>query len=463
MSIILRGHFMLAGDDNKARNPSLSEGEQEQLAELLFSDVQHGTYGPIRKLYKFRDELNGFRDLRANSWVRATEREGILEFQLELHSSMFDFSQGGIQHLVGVLAGDMFDRQSSFGNIREPFVREVDLSTESPDLLNKMWRAGARATANLNEIRRMLALEEDYPLLAFSLKPRFGLDWSSMREITRGVLQVGFQIVEMDTREVPTRATANEFMQMVKIASELDPMKHFSINLSLPPSDALALAEQVVRLRRKPPYVFKVDGTLDGFATMQALRGKYGDDVIITCYPLLRGCMHGRVPREFLNTCLWASGADIIYPGGRPSIGPDLSIDAAKKGFVKATKSYADIVKEGRFMPTIAGGVHLGHLHAFYEVVGPHTGFFLGGAVALHPDGAIAGAALCAKTIHEAVKLRRRRRQTNGLIEDLSDATIKEIDDAVRRSGMPGDPEKCRYTYWSLKEFQDKFPTLFER
>jgi ribulose 1,5-bisphosphate carboxylase large subunit-like protein len=54
-------------------------------------------------------------------------------------------------------------------------------------------------------------------------------------------------------------------------------------------------------------------------------------------------------------------------------------------------------------MPTIAAGVHPGQLQAFYELVGPKVAYFLGGAVALHPEGHVAGAKLCVEVLEAAI------------------------------------------------------------
>jgi hypothetical protein len=39
---------------------------------------------------------------------------------------------------------------------------------------------------------------------------------------------------------------------------------------------------------------------------------------------------------------------------------------------------YHEIVKEGWPMPTIAGGVYAGELHAYYELLGPDVAYFVG-------------------------------------------------------------------------------------
>jgi hypothetical protein len=58
-----------------------------------------------------------------------------------------------------------------------------------------------------------LQLKEGEPLLAFSLKSRFGFSPEGVKQITLDVLRAGFHIVELDTRNL--RLTNDDLGQAV--------------------------------------------------------------------------------------------------------------------------------------------------------------------------------------------------------------------------------------------------------
>src|SRR5262249_2393196 len=47
--------------------------------------------------------------------------------------------------------------------------------------------------------------------------------------------------------------------------------------------------------------------------------------------------------------------------------------------------------KRGWPLPSVAGGIHPGMFHVVLELLGPRLAFFVGGGIALHPKGPVAG------------------------------------------------------------------------
>lgn len=90
---------------------------------------------------------------------------------------------------------------------------------------------------------------------------------------------------------------------------------------------------------QKPPVVIKIDGGLDGISACQTVRQKYNSEgkfsPIITCYPLLRKQLDNRITGDFFIKALALSGADIIYPGGRPNLGSSGGLGASASGALK--------------------------------------------------------------------------------------------------------------------------------
>jgi len=88
-------------------------------------------------------------------------------------------------------------------------------------------------------------------------------------------------------------------------------------------------------------------------------------------------------------------------------------------------------------MPTYAAGVHPGHLHACYELLGPDVAYFLGGSIALHPKGPGAGAKLCVDVLGEARNRARHARDGDKPYgAALSARLITEIE-SYKINGLP--------------------------
>jgi ribulose 1,5-bisphosphate carboxylase large subunit-like protein len=135
------------------------------------------------------------------------------------------------------------------------------------------------------------------------------------------------------------------------------------------------------------------------------------------------------VPTDFLNLAFAASGADVMYPGGRAKIkDEERNYEAADQNLIEASrKKYRSHLDDLKFIPTVAGGITPGQLHIFYELYGPNVSFFLGGAVALHADGPGAGARLCKHILNFAADFRDRHPEAGQEIESIPASLQKEI------------------------------------
>jgi len=370
---------------------------------------------------------------------------------LRVNAAQYQMDQGGLQHLLGVLAGDLFFLRIPGFKIADFQVTDVDLPTSSVASLEAHFRKEAYTT---KRIRAAFDLSEDEPLMAFSIKPRVGLKREALREIVLGVLEAGFQIAEFDTRYLDASQEDIEFI--IKLASEAEKIggtkriTRLSPNLSFSAPMAIDICK-VFRTSSNWPYVVKVDGGFDGFSTIQALRQSFkGTEApIITCYPLLRDQMNSRIPRDFFIRALALSGADIIYPGFSPSVGGGTrQLGAAEITAVSsATKRYAGFVQQGWPLVTLAGGVYAGQLHCLYELVGPNVAFFLGGAVALHKNGPLQGADLCVRVVRKAAELHAREPKD---VRDLPGKLIEEVEAAYEK---PPGSDLGTLSYFSPKDF----------
>lgn len=337
------------------------------------------------------------------------------EFELKLADDLFPPGHGGAQHLFGILAGDLL--QFTLPPITMRKVEVVDLKL--PEVWWTAQNAAFRdnASNSVAEVRRQFGIEDGMPFLAFSFKPRVGFRIDALEEVARSVLDAGFNLVELDTRFLPGDDQLEQLHEIAVRLAEHGHRSHvgrFSINLSLPPDLLLKHVEKLCR-NVCPPVVLKIDGGLDGMSGLQAVRRQglkdaNGSFPIITCYPLLRSTLARYVPADVFIDALGSSGADILYPGGRPDLGNMLrSLGGPEEAsHARAVARYRRFVSRGWPMPSIAGGIYAGQLQAFYELLGPDVAWFLGGGIALHRDGPKAGAHLCVKIAKESAELRAK-------------------------------------------------------
>jgi len=364
-----------------------------------FGEFAQAVFGPENDRFK-----DGFKSIEEDSarirpeYDAADLDKGILPFRLELNAKYFLNLQAGLQHLVNVLCGDLFGR--ALLDIRgQVQVRGVDLGQ-----VGKTFETHYRQRSNdIKGIRSKFKLDDaeaiygsrnarlKLPLLAFSVKPRNGLDRITFKRIAIGVLKAGFNLVEVDVRNIDfwDEQWRDTYHEVAKVALGITShVARFSLNLSAPGNIALDMASKFADLHNgSGPWVVKVDGGLDGLSTIQALRTMFVDrQPIITCYPILDSVLTPRIGASTFRDMLIASGVDIIYPGGAPRIGSGdyVDIEHAERGY----RNYWKLITRGWPMPSIAGGVHAGQLPTYYEMFGPNIAFFIGGGVAAHRNGA---------------------------------------------------------------------------
>lgn len=410
--ICIRIHFEVLDGTKQAA----SADEAYKVAEQVNADALFGTFFEFdwkewdARMARRPEELSTF---TFNEQPIDADR-GRYEFTLALNSELFPPEMGGLSHLIGVMTGDLFNFVLPPLTVKNFEVREI----VAPDQWISKHKEAFRSKANdIASVREQLKVEPELPLLAFSFKPRVGFHLQALRDIAIAVLDEGFSIVELDTRFLPLdRKHLEELKNLALEVSEKTKNKNgrLSLNFSLP-SDILLEELESYLAMMPPPVVIKIDGGIGGFDAIQAVRRRglcdsAGSPPIVTCYPLLRSAFGKLVPPDNILEGLMYSGADIIYPGRRPDLGTmRRSLDGTTNASViKAINRYRRFSNEGTFMPTIAGGIYAGQLHAYYELLGPNVAWFLGGGVALHKDGPREGAKLCMEVARAAAENRAK-------------------------------------------------------
>ncbi len=444
--INIKGRF-----DYTKSNERPSENDVHALLRQIKNDAVYGTFAELPEYWNDKFEKP---NIDLVKYKLTQESSLIFNFELFITESLFRVKPAGFQHLIGVLGGDLFDVKHSVTVTITDIVLPDSMLTEA-DLAFRNGRAHT-----IDDVRHAFNLKDDEPLLAFSFKPRNGLRYEALEDITLKVLEVGFHIVELDTRNLNLQES--DIGQLVSLSQKASKVgrKHvtrFSPNLTLPSHLVVDIVKRFVEVQRDP-VVIKVDGGLDGISSVQAIRGsllKRSDGTqsspVITCYPLFRRQLANRISEDFLIDTLSLSGVDIIYPGSRPSLPSGArELDAANEGNLKtAVMRYHEIVDKNKSMPTVAGGIQAAQLHGFYELLGPKVAYFLGGAVALHKKGPVAGASLCVKVINNAIEIRRNLGSVSRY-SDLGGRLIKECENAY----------ETKYPYISPQNLFSKYPGL---
>ncbi|MDD9943435.1 MAG: RuBisCO large subunit C-terminal-like domain-containing protein [Myxococcales bacterium] len=409
---------------------ALGTDDWDKVGRQMARDASHGSFGEIQYFDHGADGL-------VRHEVCLPNTKGVSDsatIVLKLEPSIFPVEGGGLQHLLGVLSDTFGAGYARWGALSGE-VRSVRL----PFATSK-YRGPAHT---VREIREAFQLNEGEPLLAFSVKPRVGLGKDDLLRVCTEVLSEGFHIVEVDTRDIGWLGMS-DWIEISKAAASVDAKRvtRFSCNLTIPWHKAEPKYRDLLAATSHPRVV-KVDVGYEGLGTMQALRDTFGNKdeaPIITCYPIIRNALGTCVPLDTLIEVAALSGADIIYPGGRPSIpklagenfenyrGTRSTENLDESGRWRSVQRYADMIERGFPMPTVAGGIHPGELHAYYEWLGPDVAYFLGGAVALHKDGHKHGAALCRKIINHA--LSSKPSSDLRVTKNLSTSLIKECNDS---------------------------------
>lgn len=399
----------------------ISSNDLACIIDHLRNDIEHGTFlsyyqnalppGESQKFLRRNKDRLIFDDYTDIDIINRR-----IPFQYEIEAVSFDDPYIGLQRLVSLLCGDLFQREFT-SNIRstEYHVKEVNLSA-----LTNLIEFYKLRSHSIRQVRNKLCSDDSNALLAFSIKPRAGLLESDYMHMIKEGLEGGCDLVEMDTRDFPRDPVKQiELIEnLLRYTKEVsrDNGCRFSINFSGPYahdvsqsySDALHKARDICG---DGPFIIKVDGSLDGLSTIQAIRRdpdlQGSGSPIITTFPTLTYALRPRLGRHTFIEMLSISGSDVIYPGGKPRLRErgGLDCDVNPDG---ALNWYERLMKTGRPMPTIAGGVHAGELHAYFAMFGPDVGYFVGGGISGATNGVKAGARACRKVLDKASDFYKR-------------------------------------------------------
>jgi ribulose-bisphosphate carboxylase large chain len=333
---------------------------------------------------------------------------------LELPAANFDQTRLDIHHLLGVIAGDVL------GN---PEIRNVKiLNVELPESLRKHING---PTVGLDGVKKIFNLGKR-PLLAFTMKPRLGLDADDHARLCYLSLKGGADIAEDDERLVnPAYCNAKDRVRKctalaIKATKETKEKKIYSVNLSAREDKIIPLFEELDAIAKNENGIglecVKLDVPPVSFGGLQAL-SEYlhsrGRNVIITVYPELYWFYRKLIPASFLTGMLRWCGADVLY-AGTPVILEHFGEKGKTPSIVttRLAEMKHDIYegalwnKEGKArqsMPTVTGSVYPVTMDLLYSFLGENIGFFIGAGMLRH-ETVEQGARACRKALDAAVQ-----------------------------------------------------------
>jgi len=229
-------------------------------------------------------------------------------FSLTFPDTNFDFSRESVDHFIGTVAGDIVLNPS----IDSIEVRDFNFTNPKlydafpgPNIGIDTLYSGFLPT--LNGVMR--------PIVAFTVKPRFGITIDDLSKMYQAASDAGIDIIEDDERLIdPPSCRFDERVRKLGVMQKkIDTV--YSVNITGDSQDALKkldhCADQGIKM-------VKLDVLVSGFETLRKvakrIKENYNSQIAITVYPDAYGA-YRKLSREFILKLSRLCGADIIYAG----------------------------------------------------------------------------------------------------------------------------------------------------
>lgn len=259
------------GADGKSLE--FSQEEFAKLVDQITRDGGTGTWLPLSGLEKRLGLRSEDIDLRYGVKAsQASAEQGSV--RLTFPYANFDFRVGGIPHLLGTVAGDIL----GYPEIADAKIVEVRLP---PEALSSFHGP----QCGIQGVRKLLGIK-DRPLIAFTAKPRLGLDPQQFALWCADAAEGGVDIVEDDERllnpqycgiQDRARAVLAEFSKR-KVKDKI-----YSVNITGNEQDA---CQNAIKLADVGIRVLKFDVLAGGFGALQHLTAELKNrQVPVTVYP----------------------------------------------------------------------------------------------------------------------------------------------------------------------------------
>lgn len=278
---------------------------------LLKKDISWGTFIPrLKSAENSLKKAPVIPDYSPDRFEPTVDPKDNNIVELSFNTEMFDFEREGINHFIGTIAGDIL-----FNNkIEEIRINKISFT---PNLYDTYFKGPKSGTNVLREnILQSTLNNTNRPIVAFTVKPRLGLNIAQYERIISDAAKAEIDIIEDDERLVDPRYCP--FKQRVDAIHKLiqnGSKSKFSVNLTGNPD---LLRENVEYAYQKGIRIFKLDVMVAGFDMLKKLndiRFGFDEPTAITVFPDVYESSYRHLSRSAILELARLCGADIIYAG----------------------------------------------------------------------------------------------------------------------------------------------------
>lgn len=370
--------------------------DPRQIKKLMVRDSSWGTF--VENLYAAQKSCKSGAIER---WKRTEPKLTNLlasrfrdeRFSLTFPKENFNFKTEGVDHFISTIAGDI---------LLNPLIEQIevdDFEFKNPELYEYFPGPNIGIDQLYNDMLSGTLKGLSRPILAFTVKPRLGLNVQDYQSLFIQAAERGIDIVEDDERLIdPPHCPFKERVDAIAKIQE-DCKTVYSVNITGIFEDAV---ERLGYAVNKGIKMVKFDVLVTGFETLRRvalhIKKKYKSKVAITVYPDAYRA-YRRLSRKFILKMSRLCGADIIYAGSpnwaryekeggplRDSIEPIYTMHRVLSENING----ASLVKET--LPTITNDQHPSRAEAiiafFRKYYDNHFkyAFFVGGGISGFPD-----------------------------------------------------------------------------
>jgi ribulose 1,5-bisphosphate carboxylase large subunit-like protein len=293
-------------------NFKLKEGcDAGEVKKLMARDASWGTFN--ENLYAAEQCCGNEakeRWMKAEPVISNLEEQRFTDklFSLTFSADNFNLETEGINHFISTIAGDIL-RNSLIDRI------DVDDFNFKGSLYDYFPGPNVGVDGLYKDIFKSKLSGKERPLIAFTIKPRMGLNIEDFRSLFIKAAEGGIDIIEDDERLIdstfcPFKKRVDE---VCKIQDKYEAI--YSVNITGTLDDAIKRLDYAAS---KGIKMVKFDVLASDFETLRRItlhiRQEYSSKIAITVYPDAYG-NYRRLSRKFILKMSRLCGADIIYAG----------------------------------------------------------------------------------------------------------------------------------------------------
>ncbi len=371
-----------------------------KVTESLVRDISWGTYTEdlksiAKKHPNYIEKVKLYEPKIEPRFNAVTEGKFALTFKDE----MFDLDSEGIDHFIATIAGDVL----AYRGIKKIQVKDFEFDEQ---IYSNFFSGPKYGIAELyNNFFKKTLKGVERPILAFSVKPRLGLNENEYGLIYEMAAKGGVDLIEDDERLIDPIYCRFESRAKVMASIQSKYNSKFSINITGPIDKMKNRIDFVAALGLN---FVKVDVLVTGFDSLREVSRYIQEktyDIAITCYPDISNS-YRNLSKEFIIKMARLCGADIIYTStpNWSRVGTDFDETEYYKNLqnierkLESHKILLEPIGSSSIktsLPTISNGCNISHAELIQSVykkifnISDKYAFFVGGGISDYPKGDI--------------------------------------------------------------------------